>query len=116
MNENYSKVNAQSQIHDETSIFSYYKTLVQLRKEVDVIAYGDIKPLDVKHPSVFAYERTYGNEKLIVVCNFYKNEVVWDSKMDLKGYATLLSNYSEQNIENGKITLKPYEAVMLHFQ
>ena len=114
VNNNYTKVNAESQLQDETSIFSYYKKLVQLRKEVDVIAYGDIKPLDEKHPSVFAYERTYENEKMIVVCNFYKNEVVWDSKMDLSGYETLLSNYSEQNIENGKITLKPYEAVMLH--
>ena len=114
VNKNYSNVNAQSQVNDETSIFSYYKTLVQLRKDVDVIAYGDIKPLDEKHSSVFAYERTYENEKLIVVCNFYKNEVVWDSKMDLSGYETLLSNYSEQNIEEGKITLKPYEAVMLY--
>lgn len=114
VNKNYSSVNAQSQVKDETSIFSYYKTLVQLRKDVDVIAYGDIKPLDEKHSSVFAYERTYENEKLIVVCNFYKNEVVWDSKMDLSGYETLLSNYSEQNIEEGKITLKPYEAVMLY--
>lgn len=114
VNKNYSNVNAQSQVNDETSIFNYYKTLVQLRKDVDVIAYGDIKPLDEKHPSVFAYERTYENEKLIVVCNFYKNEVVWDSKMDLWGYETMLSNYSEQNIEDGKITLKPYEAVMLY--
>ena len=114
VNNNYTKVNAESQLQDETSIFNYYKKLVQLRKEVDVIAYGDIKPLDATHPSVFAYERTYENEKMIVVCNFYKNEVVWDSKMDLSGYETLLSNYSEQNIENGKITLKPYEAVMLH--
>ena len=36
------------------------------------------------------------------------------SKMDLDGYEVLLSNYSEHNIENGKITLKPYEAVMLY--
>ena len=34
--------------------------------------------------------------------------------MDLSGYETLLSNYSEQNIEDGKIILKPYEAVMLY--
>ena len=114
VNENYSKVNAQSQIQDETSIFSYYKKLVQLRKDIDVIAYGDITPLDPKHPSVFAYERSYEDEKLVVICNFYKNEVVWDSKMNLEGYETLLGNYSEQNIENSKITLKPYEAIMLY--
>ena len=114
VNKNYTTVNAENQVGDETSIFSYYKKLVQLRKDVDVIAYGDIKPVDAKHPSVFAYERSYENENLVVVCNFYKNEVVWDSKMDLSQYEVLLSNYSEQNIANGKITLKPYEAVMLY--
>ena len=114
VNENYSKINAQSQLHDETSIFNYYKKLVALRKELDIIAYGDIRPLDVRHPSIIAYERIYGEEKMLVVCNFYKTEVVWDSGMDLKGFETLLGNYSEQKIEESKISLKPYEAMMLY--
>lgn len=114
VNENYTKINAQSQLHDETSIFNYYKKLVALRKELDIIAYGDIRPLDVRHPSIIAYERIYGEEKMLVVCNFYKTEVVWDSGMDLKGFETLLGNYSEQKIEESKISLKPYEAMMLY--
>lgn len=114
VNENYTKINAQSQLHDETSIFNYYKKLVALRKELDIIAYGDIRPLDVRHSSVIAYERIYGEEKMLVVCNFYKTEVVWDSGMDLKGFETLLGNYSEQKIEESKISLKPYEAMMLY--
>ena len=51
---------------------------------------------------------------MLVVCNFYKTEVVWDSGMDLKGFETLLGNYSEQKIEESKISLKPYEAMMLY--
>ena len=113
-NSNHVTINAKNQMVDEDSIFNYYKKLVQLRKEVDVIAYGDIKPVDEKNISVFAYERIYENEKILVVCNFYKNEVIWDSKMELDGYEILLSNYPEQIIQNGKITLKPYEAVMLY--
>ena len=114
VNENYSKVNVQSQIHDETSIFNYYKTLVATRKEYDIIAYGDIKPVDAKHPSVFAYERTYGDEKLLVVCNFYKNEVEWNSLRELDGYEVILGNYQDQMIKDEKITLRPYEAMMLY--
>lgn len=68
----------------------------------------------VMHPSIIAYERIYGEEKMLVVCNFYKTEVVWDSGMDLKGFETLLGNYSEQKIEESKISLKPYEAMMLY--
>ena len=114
VNENYSKVNAQSQIHDETSIFNYYKTLVALRKEYDIIAFGDIKPLDEKHPTVFAYERTYGDESFLVVCNFYKNEVEWNALRSLEGYEAILSNYQDQIIEDEEITLRPYEAMMLY--
>lgn len=114
VNENYSKVNAQSQLHDETSIFSHYKKLVELRKKYDIIAYGDIQPLDERHTSVFAYERTYGEEKMLVVCNFFKTEIIWESGRNLDGYELLIGNYSEQKIEGTKISLKPYEAMMLY--
>ena len=85
-----------------------------MRKEYDVIAFGDIKPLDEKNTSVFAYERTYENEKLIVICNFYKTEVEWKCKESLDGYEALLSNYTNQMVSGEKITLRPYEAVMLY--
>jgi len=114
VNGNYKKVNAESQLQDETSIFNYYKKLVALRKEYDIIAFGDIKPLDAKHPSVFAYERTYGDESLLVVCNFYKKEIEWNSGRELEGYKTILGNYEDQFVEDGEITLRPYEALMLY--
>ncbi len=114
VNKNHTKVNAESQLQDETSIFNYYKTLVALRKEYDVIAFGDIIPLDDKHSSVFAYERTYGDESLLVVCNFYKKEIEWNCSKDLEGYKAILGNYEEQFIEENEITLRPYEAMMLY--
>lgn len=114
VNKNYPKVNAESQLKDETSIFHYYKTLVNLRKEYDVIAFGDIKPLDEKNTSVFAYERTYENEKAIVICNFYKNEIEWKCEENLADYEVLIGNYENQVVSDGKIVLKPYEAVMLY--
>lgn len=114
VNQNYTRVNAESQMQDETSIFNYYKKLVALRKEYDIIALGDIKPVDTKHPSVFAYERTYGEESLLVVCNFYKKEIEWNSGRNLEGYKVILGNYEEQFVEDGEITLRPYEAMMLY--
>lgn len=112
-NGNYSQINAESQIKDENSIFNYYKKLVALRKECDVIAYGDIQPLDETNPSVIAYERTYKDEKMLVVCNFYKSEVKWKSGKKLDDYEVLLSNYEEVDEEDGVIYLRPYEAVVL---
>ena len=114
VNENYSEINAQIQLQDETSVFHYYKTLVAMRKEYDIIAYGDIKPMDAKHSNVFAYERTYGEESLLVVCNFYKNEMKWNTARELNGYEVILGNYQDQKIEKDEITLRPYEAMMLY--
>ena len=114
VNGNSSRINAESQVGDADSIFQYYKKLVAMRKEYDVIAYGDITPLDEKHPSVVAYERSYEDEKMVVVCNFYKSEIDWNSGVDFSGYRVIAGNYTSQQVENGVIHLKPYESVVLY--
>ena len=114
VNKNYSRINAEEQLKDKDSIFHYYKKLVSLRKEYDVIAYGDIKPVDRMHPSVFAYERTYKNETLLVICNFYGEEITWTADRDLNGYSTLIANYKDQSVQNDSVTLRPYEAMVLY--
>ena len=79
-----------------------------------MIAYGDLIPLDEKNPSVFAYEREYQDEKMLVICNFYGKETVWDSEKELEEYQCILSNYEEHSIKGSRIELKPYEAVVLY--
>ena len=69
VNKNCSYINAEAELQDEDSIFHYYQKLIALRKEYDVIAYGELKPLDEKNPSVLAYEREYQGEKMLVICN-----------------------------------------------
>lgn len=108
VNENYKKINASQQLKDPDSIFHYYKKLVSLRKEYDVIAYGDFEALDIKNPSVMAYRRTYKGQTLVAASNFYGKEVVWNPETDLKDYQYLLGNYSGPLPE--KVTvLRPYE-------
>ena len=114
VNSNYTSINAESQLKDEDSIFHYYKKMVALRKEYDVIAYGDIKPIDAMHPSVFAYERNYQNEKMLVICNFYGEELTWKCDRELDGYTVLASNYADQNVKDTEVSLRPYEAMILY--
>ena len=114
VNENCSYINAETEQKDPDSIFQYYKKLVQLRKEYDVIAYGDVQPLDEKHPTVFAYKRTYQDESLLVVSNFYGTETQWNCGIDLEGWKCILSNYQENSLESSKILLKPYETMVLY--
>ena len=37
VNPNYTEINAASQVNDKDSVFSYYKQLIRLRKEIPVI-------------------------------------------------------------------------------
>lgn len=114
VNPNYHTVNAEAELEDEDSIFHYYQKLAALRKEYDIIGYGDFEPLDEAHPSVLAYRRRWKGETLLVICNFYGKETAWEMDEDLKQYSCLLSNYKDPAPEEGGITLRPYEAAVLY--
>ena len=113
VNGNHTRVNAAEQLKDEDSIFHYYQKLIAMRKELDVIAYGDIEPLAVKDPCIFAYRRTYEGHELIVAANFYGRDCTWKSAPDVTGYNCVISNYEDTaRPQNGTMGLRPYEAAV----
>ena len=110
LNPNYNKINVADQLNREDSVFHYYQKLIKLRKEYEIIVYGKYELLLPDDEHIFAYVRTLGNQKLLVVCNFSKTE----QKFDFSGYENakvLISNY-DGNISE-KATLKPYSAIAL---
>ena len=115
VNSNHTKVNAADQLKDEDSIFHYYQKLIAMRKELDVIAYGDIEPLDQKNPSVFAYRRTYEGHEMIVAANFYGRDYEWKNAPELEGFEKILGNYDETKVTaEGAMKMKPYEAAVYY--
>ena len=110
VNPNYKKINVADQLKREDSVFNYYKKLIRLRKENEIIVYGNYELLLPEDENIFAYVRTLDNQKLLVVCNFSKSE----QKFDFSGYENakiLISNYNRDVREDG--ILKPYEATVL---
>ena len=115
VNSNHTKVNAADQLKDEDSIFHYYQKLIAMRKDLDVIAYGDIEPLDQKNPSVFAYRRTYEGHEMIVAANFYGRDYEWKNAPELEGFEKILGNYDETKVTaEGAMKMKPYEAAVYY--
>lgn len=109
--DNYTEMNVKNSLEDKDSIFYYYQKLIQLRKNYDVIAYGDIKPLLREDKRVFAYERNYKGQKLIVICNFYPTTYEIELPYDLSNYKCILNNYKNE-AKAKKIALKPYETLV----
>ena len=114
VNKNCSTINAEAEMKDETSVFAFYKKLVQLRKDYDIIAYGDFEPKAEKNLSIFAYKRYYRGKELLVIGNFYGTPVRWDAGEDLEAYECLLGNYDEQELKGTEAALKPYETMILY--
>lgn len=109
VNPNYREINAAAQVGSEDSVFTYYKTLIHLRRQYPVFVDGKFEMLVPEHPEVFAYKRIDGDTELLVICNFFDREVECPIITKWENYRMLLTNDKENT--NTRI-LKPYEARM----
>lgn len=112
VNPNFGEINAKKQMEDPDSVFHYYQKLIRLRKEKDVIVYGSYDLLLPEDRAIYAYTRTLGEEKLLVVCNFYQEPVEMEIPEEFLGGHYLISNYKEGKLER-KMMLRPYEAFVV---
>lgn len=111
---NYKAINVDKALGNKNSILNYYKKLIEIRKNEPIIKNGEYKLLLKEHNKVYAYERTLGEEKIIVVNNFYseksKINLVSESGINDEAYEVLISNYEYNHEDLKNIELKPYEA------
>jgi len=112
INPNYVNINVEQAIKDENSILSTYRKLIKLRKENEIIVWGDYKLIEETASDVFAYYREYNNQKWLVVCNFSKdvNEFYVEGIVE----KVVISNYNTSTISSGLCSLKPYEAFVVN--
>ena len=109
VNSNYPKVNAKQEVSDPDSVFSYYKKLIRLRHENEIIVYGDYKLLAPENEALFIYTRMLGTQRLMVLCNFTEKEVPIPAEVTEQIPADaqlLIGNYPEQKEK----MLQAYEA------
>ncbi|KIQ82811.1 MULTISPECIES: glycoside hydrolase family 13 protein [Bacillus] len=111
MNPNYKEINVEKQKNEEKSIFNFYKKMIALKKEHDVLNYGTYDLLLEDDPQIYAYTRTLQDEKVIVISNISKEEAVYnEGSFALERKRLLLNNYEvAEHEEVTTIALKPYE-------
>ena len=116
VNPNYKKINAKEQMSRADSVFHYYQKLISLRHEMDIIVYGDYELLLPEDPAVYAYTRSLGEEKLLILCNFSREEQKVDLPASCKeeNPEVLIANYKDPSLE--RETLRPYEAVVYYYK
>ncbi len=117
---NYKEINAEKSLEDRDSIFWHYEKLIKLRKEIDIIAYGDFQLILKESKQIFAYIREYREEKLLVISNFYDKKATFKlpKLVDVNKYSSkiLISNYVDSPDDFKNITLRPYESIVYHLE
>ena len=106
----YPEINVENEI--QGPIFTFYQKLIALRKELPIIAEGSYRPVYEDSQQVYAFERQLGDEKLLVLNNFYPDPITIDILPEYQNGEVLLSNYEEaQTVE--VVTLRPYESLAI---
>ena len=104
----YKYINVENEI--QGPIFTFYQDLIRLRKEMPIISEGSYKPAFEDSKQVYAFERQFEDQKLLVLNNFYAKEVEIDLPAVYQNGQILISNYEDAEVSE-KILLKPYQTL-----
>ncbi|MGE7629508.1 alpha,alpha-phosphotrehalase [Bacillus cereus] len=117
--ENFKEINVEKALEDKESVFYHYKKLIELRKTYDVLTEGEYAILDENHPKIWAYTRTVNDEVLLVINNFYGEEITYSVQahvqLDGMKQEVLLSNYKDASKDIAKLNLRPYESIVYRY-
>lgn len=111
--DNYEQINVKDQTTDPDSIYSFYRELIRMRKEMAVISRGSIRFLEQGNQEVLAYRRQYEGQELVVLCHLTGGETSIEQEGQWKGYEKILGNYRGIEERGGTMVLRPFETVVL---
>ena len=114
VNGNYPTINVEAARADEDSIWHHYRRLVDLRHREDALVYGEYDLLLPDDERIYAYTRTLGEERLLIVLNWSDESAAFDpdeAALRSADATSLLSNYDPDATPVGR-TFRPYEAVV----
>ncbi len=109
LNPNYKEINVKEQQSRQDSVYWFYKNLFRFRKDSQIVKEGTYRLLLPEHPGVFAYERCFKGQRLLVACNFTPQyQELFLSALTEKNPEVVLRNYEETGDGKG---LRPFEGI-----
>lgn len=107
-------ITVEAQQKDKDSILNFYKKLIAIRKEYPVVAKGEISFLETEEDKVLIYQRSLGEQQLIVFCNLDKKKQEVKINKEWSSYQILLENYQGRELPlEGLYTMEPYEIMVI---
>ncbi|MEJ5352045.1 MAG: glycoside hydrolase family 13 protein [Melioribacteraceae bacterium] len=97
----------------DDSLFNWYKKLALLRNQNKILSLGKIHFIPIKEKKLLVYKREYDKSEILVVANIDSIE----TEIELNTFDKTKKNWNElltgRIIANKRISLKPYEILIL---
>jgi oligo-1,6-glucosidase len=113
VNGNYQEINVASNEADPNSVLNHFKAMTTLRKNNDVLVYGDYEIIAKDHPTIYAYTRTLGNQKIAVLLNFSTSNATMDLPEGWNLGDEWINNLEPIKVTENQIELLPYQAAII---
>lgn len=111
VNDRYSEINVLEQMSREDSCLNFYRELLFLRKKMTVVSNGRFELIDKYNPKVFAYSRENQDEKILIICNYSSEQLVFPYSLSGEERIILRNDRNSTYLKNQ--ILNPYEGIVL---
>lgn len=106
-------ISVEAALKNKDSIFWFYKRLIELRHNDEVIQKGSISFIDLDHPQLFNYLRSYQGKTYLVINNFFGEPVSYKHAFTIE--KCILSNYSKDQF-GMELQLEAYETLIVQIK
>ncbi|KAL2865267.1 glycoside hydrolase family 13 protein [Aspergillus lucknowensis] len=106
--DNHTEINVQAQNDNSSSVLSFWKKMLRLRKEyADLFVFGIFELLDEQNGEVFSYMKKSGGKSVLVALNFSDTPQKVE-QVEGRGWELLISSVGEE-ASAGDANLQPWE-------
>lgn len=114
LNPNYTRINLEAQLGDPSSVYTFYKRLIALRKSVkykEALTFGKLEPAFLDNERIIAFYRLCCEKTLLSISNFSADECMVD--IGSSSAKVIISNIDSLAYTGTTLTLEPYQALLL---
>jgi oligo-1,6-glucosidase len=99
-----------AQINDSSSLFAYYKKMIQLKQSHPALALGNYANVNNTNSKVFSFIRTYNQQEVLVVVNLSNDQQTTVIEQPI---TKAMSLYGKVILNKNTLLLKPYQVLVL---
>lgn len=102
-------ISVEEQMNDSSSLFNYYKKLIQLKQTNPALANGNYENAVNNNDMVFGFYRKFENRKVLVAVNLSGQAQTATFE---QGYKKYLPLFGKSKVQNKAIMLTPYQVAV----